>query len=168
MKIYLIGYRATGKSSVAAHLAKQLALEKISLDDEFIKEHGPIARFVEDYGWHSFRDMETQLLESASSKDDVIIDCGGGVILREKNRELLKSGKCIWLQASVETIVERLEKDGKTVDQRPSLTGRSDEVEHVLKEREPLYWEAADHMIDTDGRDMTNIVEEIVNITKNC
>lgn len=169
MKIYLIGYRATGKSSVAKMLAEELDIEMISLDDAFTKEYGPITRFVEVKGWEQFRDIESQLLESTSSKDNAIVDCGGGVILKDKNRILLKTGICIWLQASVDTIIKRLAKDARTVDQRPSLTGRSAdfEVKIVLSEREHLYREAADHIIATDDKAIYEIAGKIKRILTN-
>ena len=151
MNLVLIGYRGTGKSTVARLLASQLGLEVVSLDDEIVKQAGrSIPEIVAAHGWQYFRDLESAVTKRVCRRDRIIIDAGGGVILRPENVAALRqSGKLFWLRASVPVIVARIE--GGT--QRPALmAGKSftEEVADVLRERTPLYESAADQEIDTD------------------
>ncbi len=153
MNLVLIGYRGTGKSSVAKLLAARLGMEVVSLDQEIVRQAGrSIPEIVAADGWPAFRDLEAEVTKQVAQRDRVIIDAGGGVILRPENVDhLRRRGKLVWLRASVSVIVGRIE--GGT--QRPPLTaGRSftEEVEEVLRERTPLYEAAADYQVDTDGR----------------
>ena len=152
MNLVLIGYRGTGKSTVARLLGAQLGMEVVSLDAEIVREAGrPIGDIVAAHGWPHFRDLESSITRRTAARTGVIIDAGGGVILRPENVECLRqSGKVFWLQASVPVIVARIEHG----TERPALTaGKSftEEVEDVLRERTPLYRAAADHTIDTDA-----------------
>jgi shikimate kinase len=94
--------------------------------------------------------------------DQLIIDTGGGAIVRAENVEALKkNGTVFWLTASVETIAKRIGSD----KQRPSLTGTNsfiDEIQDVLRERTPKYQAAADHRIATDNRSVNQVVETIL------
>jgi shikimate kinase len=97
-----------------------------------------------------------------AGQDGLVIDTGGGAILRLENVEALKkTGTLFWLTASVETITKRIGRD----TQRPSLTGTKsfvDEIQDVLRERTPKYQAAADHVITTDGRSIVQIADEIL------
>jgi len=152
VNLVLIGYRGTGKSTVAALLGARLGREVVNLDAEIARRAGrSIPEIVAAHGWPHFRDLESAVTEEVSARDNLIIDAGGGVILRGKNVEnLRRSGTLFWLRASVPVIVARIE--GGT--ERPPLTeGKSftDEVAEVLRERTPLYEAAADYRIDTDA-----------------
>jgi len=159
--LVLIGYRGTGKSEVAKLLGERLGREVISLDAEIVRQEGPIPDIVAKHGWPHFRDIESAVTKRVAARDGIIIDCGGGVILRPENIEnLRRNGKLIWLRASVPVIVKRIE--GGT--QRPALTaGKSftEEVEEVLRERTPLYDAAAHAQVDTDQIDPQQVAEEV-------
>jgi len=161
MNLVLIGYRGTGKSEVAKLLAKRLGMEAVSLDAEIVRQEGPIPEIVAKHGWPHFRDIEAAVTKRVAARDGIIIDSGGGVILRQENVENLKrNGKLIWLRASVPVIVNRIESG----TQRPALTeGKTftEEVEDVLRERTPLYEAAADHQVDTDHLDAEQVAEEV-------
>jgi shikimate kinase len=161
MNLVLIGYRGTGKSAVARLLAKRLGMEVVSLDAEIVRQSGPIPDIVAQHGWPHFRDIESEVTKRVSDRDGIIVDSGGGVILRAENVENLKrNGRLIWLRASVPVIVGRIE--GGT--QRPALTeGKSftEEVEDVLRERTPLYEAAAHHHVDTDRLDAEQVAEQV-------
>ncbi len=161
--VVLIGYRGTGKSTVGKLLAARLDRSLLSTDTEIVKSAGQtIPEIVEQHGWDYFRDLESQVCQKLGARDRLIIDTGGGIILRPQNVELLKkTGTLFWLTASVETITGRISRD----TQRPSLTGAKsfvDEIQDVLRERIPKYQVAADHVIETDGRSLTQVVDEIL------
>ncbi|CUQ66286.1 shikimate kinase [Candidatus Nitrospira inopinata] len=163
MNVVLIGYRGTGKSTVGKIVASRLGRTVISTDAEVVKRAGRnIPEIVAQYGWDYFRDLESQVCRELAAGDGLVIDTGGGAILRPENVERLKqNGILFWLTASVETIVRRIGRD----KQRPSLTGTKsfvDEVEDVLRERTPKYQAAADHVIATDGRSLGQVADEIL------
>ncbi len=150
MNIVLIGYRGTGKSTIAEILGEKLSMRVIGMDAEIERRAGkPIPEIVEESGWDHFRDIESQIAADLGADDELIVDAGGGVIVRPQNIESLKkNGMIFWLVADEETIVERI-KDGT---QRPSLSGSKtfvEEVAEILTERKPKYEAAADHAIDT-------------------
>jgi shikimate kinase len=151
MNLVLIGYRGTGKSRVGALLSKRLGLPYIAMDAAVVARAGlTIPEIVERYGWVGFRDLESQEAQELGSRDNLIIDTGGGVVERPGNIEMLQqNARIFWLKASVDTIVARIRRD----DQRPALTkGKSftEEVAEVLERRTPLYRAAAHHEIETD------------------
>jgi shikimate kinase len=152
MNLVLIGYRGTGKSTVARLLADPLAMAVVSLDQEIVRDAGcSIPEIVAQHGWPYFRDLEAKITKRFSERDNIIIDAGGGVILRPQNVEnLRRNGKLFWLRASIPVIVARIEGGSE----RPALTAGktfTEEVEDVLRERTPLYAAAADHHVDTDA-----------------
>jgi shikimate kinase len=165
MNIVLIGYRGTGKSTVGRLLASRLGRELVSTDAEIIKraQHS-IPEIVAQKGWEHFRDLESDICREFASRDQLVIDTGGGAILRAQNVEALKkNGTVFWLTASVETIAKRIGSN----NQRPSLTGTKsfvDEIQDVLWERTPKYQAAADHSIATDNRSVNQLVETILTL----
>lgn len=165
MNLVLIGYRGTGKSTVAKLLAKKLGMQVVSLDQEIVRHAGcSIPEIVKEHGWPHFRDVEAQITKQFAAKDNLILDAGGGVILRPQNVEnLRRNGKLFWLRASVPAIVARIEGGSE----RPALTaGKSftEEVEDVLRERTPLYEAAAHHRVETDQRSPEHVATEILSL----
>ena len=162
MNIVLIGYRGTGKSTVARLLAARLGRELVSTDAEIVKRaERTIPEIVAQEGWEYFRDLESDICKELAVRDQLVIDTGGGAILRAQNVEALKkTGTVFWLTASVETIAKRIGGD----NQRPSLTGTKsfvDEIRDVLRERAPKYQAAADHVVMTDNRSIIQLVEAL-------
>jgi shikimate kinase len=164
MNIILIGYRGTGKSTVGKILAEKTGLKLKNLDQMIIDKAGMgVPQIVENHGWDHFRDIESEVALEVCKQDSQIIDCGGGIIIREKNREILKnSGPVFWLTASIQVIIDRI-SDGA---QRPSLTRKSftDEVKDVLEERLPMYKDCSNHEIDTEKNQPKDSAKEIMNI----
>jgi len=159
MNIVLIGYRGTGKSTVGKVLAAKLGRELISTDREIVKRAGrSIPEIVAEHGWEHFRDLESDVCRDLGGRDNLVIDTGGGAILRPQNVAVFKKhGTLFWLTATVETIVSRIGHDS----QRPSLSGTKtfvEEIHEVLEERTPKYQAAADHVIPTDGRSINQLV----------
>ena len=165
MNIVLIGYRGTGKSTVGRLLAARLGRELVSTDAEIVKRaQRTIPEIVAQEGWEYFRDLESDICRELASRNQLVIDTGGGAILRAQNVEALKKNAIVfWLTASVETIVKRIGGD----NQRPSLTGTKsfvDEIQGVLRERMPKYQAAADHVIPTDDRSINQLVETLLTL----
>jgi len=165
MNIVLIGYRGTGKSTVGRALAAKLGRAVVSTDQEIVRRAGrTIPQIVADHGWEYFRDLESEVCKDLAGRNNLIIDTGGGAILRQKNVAALKqNGLLFWLTASVETIATRIGRD----TQRPSLTGTKsfvEEIQDVLSERTPSYQAAADHTLSTDGRSVNQLVENILHV----
>ncbi len=163
MNIVLIGYRGTGKSSVATMLAGRLRWERISTDTEIIaRAKQSIPEIVKTFGWDYFRDLESEVCRNVGGKDRLIIDTGGGAILRPKNVEALNTnGRLFWLTAEISTIQARIGGD----TQRPSLTGTKsfiEEIAEVLEERGPKYRSAADHVIPTDHQSVVQVTDTIL------
>lgn len=163
MNIVLIGYRGTGKSAVGKILAEKTGREYISTDEKIVEKAGmSIPMIVGKNGWTHFRDMESLVAAEVSSLSGVVIDTGGGMILREENvNHLKKSGRLILLTASLEKIVERIEADPN----RPPLKeGMSflDEQKKVLEERNPIYHAIADFTVDTTEEPIPMCVEKII------
>jgi shikimate kinase len=165
VNLVLVGYRGTGKSSIAQHLGRKLHFEVVSLDAEIVRSAGAsVPEIVAAHGWDHFRDLEESMCRTWGAREGLVIDCGGGVVEREANLESLRTnGLIFWLKASTATIVSRIGGDS----QRPSLTGTksfTEEVEEVLTRRAPLYRRFARHEIDTDGRWVEEIASEIFDV----
>ncbi|MDH3972916.1 MAG: shikimate kinase [Deltaproteobacteria bacterium] len=165
MNIVLIGYRGTGKSEVSTLLSQKSGMKCIGMDAEIVRIAAmPIPEIVEKYGWPGFRDRESELARDLSGQDNLIIDCGGGIIERAENIETLKNNAIIvWLKASVDTIVTRITGDRS----RPALTeGKTftEEVAEVLERRTPLYHGASEYEIDTDNLTPEQVAERIIEV----
>ncbi|NGZ03237.1 MAG: shikimate kinase [Nitrospira sp. WS238] len=163
MNVVLIGYRGTGKSSVGKVLAERLDRPLLSTDAEVVRLAGQtIPAIVEQHGWEYFRDLESKVCQELAGQNGLIIDTGGGAILRSQNVDVFKqTGRLFWLTASVETIAKRIGSD----TQRPSLTGTKsfvDEIRDVLQDRLPKYQAAGDYVIETEGRSLSQVADEIL------
>jgi shikimate kinase len=163
MNIVLIGYRGTGKSTVGKVLADRLGRRVVSTDAEVVKGAGQtIPEIVAKHGWEYFRELESEVCRQLAGQDGLVIDTGGGAVLRPQNVDALTTtGTLFWLTASVPTIAARIGGD----TQRPSLTGAksfTDEIEEVLRERTPVYQAAAHHVVATENRSIAQIAEDIL------
>jgi len=166
MNIVLIGYRGTGKTSVAQHLALRLGRPWVDADVEVELAAGkPIAGIFHEDGESFFRDLESEVLLRLLGDDNQVIALGGGAILRPENRQRLHNlESVVWLKASPDSIHCRLASDPATIKQRPNLTadGGMSEIIQVLAEREALYHECAGVQVDTENKDIADVAEEII------
>lgn len=166
-RVTLVGYRGTGKSTVAALLADRLGAAWCDADAVLEDRIGSsIAALVGSRGEAAFRDVETEVLRDTLPAFTGVLATGGGVVLRPENRRLLRDrGRpVVWLTAPAEVIRQRLAADPTTAARRPALNGGNplDEVAASLHAREPLYREVADVVFDTAAEPPALVAERIL------
>jgi shikimate kinase len=166
VRLYLIGPRGSGKTTVGRLLAERLGYQFADADIELEARAGKsIADIFAAEGEEGFRRREAALVAELAGLDRHVIPCGGGVVLRPENRALLRTtGFCIWLTGEPATFYARLESDPATACRRPALTELSEaaEMERIVREREPLYREVAHLTVATDGVSPEYIVSTIL------
>jgi shikimate kinase len=164
--LVLIGYRATGKTSVGARLAEALDRPFVDLDQVLVREAGrSVADIVAQGGWPEFRRLEKELVARYQDARGLVLATGGGVVLDPDNVAALREhGILIWLIADPAAIQARLAQDQPRDANRPSLTGKDTvrEVLEVLEARAPLYQAAADMSVDTTHRSVFQVVELVL------
>jgi shikimate kinase len=166
-RIFLVGYRGAGKSTVARRLGERLGWDWLDADDFLEKKHGcSIREIFEAEGEAGFRDKESAALAELCGRQRLVIATGGGVVLREANRELLRRNSAvIWLQTDAATILARLRADPASAERRPPLTEHDplEEIETLLAAREPFYRQCADLTVDAGRGSPEDVVVRIVN-----
>ncbi|UQS86019.1 shikimate kinase (plasmid) [Nicoliella spurrieriana] len=164
MKLILIGFMGSGKSTIADALSHKLAIEHHDLDQLIEKQSGfKIPAYFEQFGEAQFREFEHQTLIDALELDG-IVSTGGGTPVQDANFDLLVQHPTptVFLNATDETVLKRLLKDD--VESRPlfqelGATGLI-ELKHA---RQPKYEQLADIIIDVNDKTPAQIVDEIVN-----
>ncbi len=160
--LYLIGLRGCGKTTLGQAMAQRLGWDFVDTD-AYIQEKAAtsIARMVEEHGWDFFRHAESEALK-AVSQPYTVIATGGGMVLRQENREFMQAqGTVVFLSASPVLLYERIYADPKQ-GQRPALTDLAplQEMEKMLQERLPLYTSTAHHTLDAT-KSVSAMVEDI-------
>jgi len=162
--IFLVGARASGKTSVGFKLAEVLAYDFVDTDAWIREKEGlSVAEIVARSGWPGFRELESAALREAGRASRRVVATGGGVILAEANRAFMRAGgQVFYLAAPAEILAARLAAAPEN-GQRPSLTGRpaAEEAAQVLAEREPLYLAAAHRVIRAEAP-LERVVAEIL------
>lgn len=164
MNLYLIGYRGTGKSTVARLIAEKLGRPCFDADAVIEEQAGrSIRQIFAQEGEAGFRDRESAVLQSLASQRNAVVATGGGVILREPNRRLLRTGRVIWLTAPPACLWQRLQTDQTTAERRPNLSrGGLSEIEELLRVRQPLYQECAACVVETENRTPAAVADLVV------
>jgi shikimate kinase len=163
--LFLIGPRGSGKTTVARLLAARLDWDW--RDADLVLE-GRCGRSIREVfaaeGEAGFRERESAVLADLCGLRRHVVATGGGVVLREANRALLRaSGRTVYLTADADTLWQRLRGDPATAERRPALTvGGREEVVQVLSAREPLYRQCADLIVHTAGRGPEDVIAEIL------
>ena len=145
MNAVLIGYRGCGKSTIGRKLADRLWCRFVDIDQLIVEKAGKSIReiFAQD-GEERFRDLETEVLREVLPKGDHVLGLGGGTVMREQNRQLIRESgaKVFYLRCDAEELLRRIQADAKIADSRPNLTdlgGGIEEIRHLLSIREPIY-----------------------------
>lgn len=144
--IFIIGYMACGKTTFGKALARETGREFIDLDF-YIEQrfHKTVSAIFEEYGEKEFRRRESAMLREAGEFEGVVVACGGGTPCFNGNMDfMLSKGKVVFLEASVERMLERLVANSS---RRPLMAGKSREeiretIERGLAERLPYYTRA--------------------------
>ena len=160
--LYLTGFMGSGKSAAARALHALCGMPLLEMDEEIAAEEGmSIPKIFRVRGEQYFRGLETAFLERMKERSGTIVSCGGGVPLRPENVERMRqTGRIVLLQASPETILERVIHDNG----RPLLADRKtpEGIRTLLEERRPAYEAAASLVIDTDGKSVQEVCREIM------
>lgn len=161
VSVFLIGPMGAGKSAVGRRLAHLLKRDFYDSDDEIERRTGVDIPFIfEKEGEAGFRRRERQVVAELSALPGIVLATGGGVVLDEENRrDLTVSGTVVYLHASVDQQLRRTRRGRgrpllETEDPRQRL-------EDLMTVREPLYRAMADYVVDTNGRKVTAVAEEI-------
>ena len=160
--IFLIGFMGAGKSTISDYLKNALAMDVVEMDQCIVERQGmSISDIFETYGEEYFRELETNLLIEMQSQSNVVVSCGGGVPMRERNVvEMKKNGRVVLLTAKPETILERV----KDNHDRPLLENNKTVpfIADLMEKRRAKYEAAADIVIETDGKSELEICEEMI------
>ena len=160
--IYLIGLMGAGKTTIGRQLARALDMPFYDSDKAIEDKTGvDIPTIFEFEGEEGFRNREQKMIEQLSGLNGVVLATGGGVILREQNRELLKTnGFVVYLQCPVDRILQRTRRD----KQRPLLQTENprERIKLLLEQRETLYLSCSDYKVDTGKMQSKEAVKRII------
>ena len=160
--IALVGMPGSGKSTVGRHLARLLGWRFIDSDHEIERQiGGPIRAYFEQHGEAAFRDLEQQSIADLCQQTGAVLATGGGAVLREANRQALKSGcEVVYLRSTPEELFRRLRHD----TQRPLLQVKDPlrRLRDLYRERDPLYRDAADYVIETGRPSVPTLVNMVL------
>ena len=164
--IALIGFMATGKTTVGKILANKLGdpyrhIEMDLMIEEFSGK--AIPEIFSQNGEKKFRKLERSICKKISKLDKMIISCGGGVVLDERNvKDLRKNAIIVHLKSSLESIYDRIIKNGINLRPVANRGNSKEEITRIYNIRIPLYQKAADFEVDTNDKDIKEIIKEIL------
>ncbi|WP_203361770.1 shikimate kinase [Bacillus sp. REN10] len=159
--IFMTGFMGTGKTTIGQLLADQLQMPVIDTDVYIEQQEGiTIAEIFEQKGEAYFRELETAVLEKLSTNEQKVVTTGGGIIMKEKNRQLMKQcGTVVFLETDLAVIFERLRGDTS----RPLIQNQErSRIEELYESRLPLYREAADVIIHTTNQTAEQVAQEVM------
>lgn len=165
--IILIGFMGTGKTTIGFKLANHLERNFIDIDKEIeLKEKLSINEIFSSKGENYFRQVETDVLNRVTNCNmPSVISTGGGIILTEENRSAMNNSLVILLTAAPETIYNRIKEDSS----RPLLNDKNNllsQISTILEQRERIYKEISDYIIDTERKDVNETVSLILKYIK--
>lgn len=171
MKIALVGFRATGKSTIGKILSAKLGFRFVDLDTLIQKSiKMSITKFFEIHSESKFRSIESQFLQKFSRFNNIVLSCGGGVVLRKKNLQILKKNFLVfYLYAKPYVILKRILSDKKSASLRPPLTNKclKNEILKLYNLRKPLYEKIANFKVNTSNSSINYVSKLILNYIKN-
>lgn len=155
MAIVLVGPMGAGKTTLGKRLAKKHDLRFADTDRLVAAKHGSITRIFEKQGEEKFRELETRYLETALRDFDVVAT-GGGVVLSERNREMLIGHTVVFLDTSAESVLGKI-----NLDKRPLLKSNPDSWQRIYDQRLPLYESTSQRKLFTGNRPIKTLLKEL-------
>lgn len=153
--IVLIGPMGSGKTTLGKRLAKELGLEFCDTDKMLAKDHGSITKIFEERGEAYFRQLETEYLELALQSSGVVAT-GGGIVLSERNRELLSGNLVVFLETDSDHVLSKI-----NLSKRPLLKDNPNRWQEIFDERKPLYEAVATATLYTGGKSIKGLIESL-------
>jgi len=164
--IALIGFMGVGKSIISNKLASLLNKRVVSTDTLIEKKQNmTIAQIFESQGEEYFRKLEREIVQDIKDMQNVVVDCGGGIVLNQDNiDDLKKNCLLVHLSASCEAILKRVQQ----YKHRPLLNVKDPKsmIEQLLEERQSFY-EQADLSINTENKSVDQVCQELKEVIKN-
>ena len=161
--VFFVGFMGAGKTSVARKLARRAGVAAVDMDT-FIERRCDmkVKDIFAESGEAGFRAIETDVLRELACGEPRLVSCGGGVVLAQVNREILKEhGFVVYLKVTAAEAASRI----SDVSTRP-LFGDLEQAQRVIESRLPLYEEVADITIDTAGRGSGAVSREVFALLK--
>ena len=162
--IFIIGSMGSGKTSIGKILAKNNHLSFLDTDHEIIRGCGySIPDIFEKFGEEHFRNLETEQLRKMDTIENHVISTGGGIVLKDDNKKLMKSlGLIIFLDINIDSQVDRV----KNRKNRPLLDNKNlkDNLLSLKKIRDPIYKKISNYIIDVSGKERNQVINEIQKI----
>ncbi len=165
--VALIGFMGVGKTAVGQALAEKLNKEFVELDSLIEHKAGKsIPEIFQQDGEIAFRELEIEVTKEVAKGKNLVIACGGGVVLNKINIDRLRNeSRIVYLTASPRIVLKRILNDG---EERPLLStpNKAWEIQELLKFRKPFYERAADIKINTSKLDIDSVAEQIISKLK--
>lgn len=161
--VFFIGFMGAGKTSVARKLARMCGVASVDMDTYLERREGrKVKEIFAESGEEGFRAIETDVLRELMGKDPLLVSCGGGVITRPENRELLEEGGfVVFLYVDVDEAASRIsDKSSRPLFQDLEAARRRNE------ERLPHYQAVANVTVDTSGKGVSSIAHEVKRLLK--
>ena len=150
-----------GKSTIGKLLSNNMKISFVDTDEEVEKHFNmPINNIFDKYGEEGFREIESLILEKSK---DSIVACGGGIVLKKKNRDFIKeNGKCLLLLSNINVLADRLSSENN----RPLLNDGiiEEQLEQIWEQRKDLYYNLADQVIEINDKSKKQITDYIIGV----
>ena len=161
--IILVGPMGSGKTTIGRRLSERLSLDFFDSDHEIVNTTGVSIDHIFDVeGEKGFRTRESDVLKKLCNMPNIVLATGGGAVILEENRELMKkASSIIYLSSSVDQILRRTAKS-KTRPLLEKSNNRRKTITDIVEARDPLYREVSSNIIDTNGKKLNEVINEII------
>ena len=163
--IILVGPMGSGKTTIGRRLSERLSLDFFDSDHEIVNTTGVSIDHIFDVeGEKGFRARESDVLKKLCNMANIVLATGGGAVILEENRELMKkASSIIYLSSSVDQILRRTAKS-KTRPLLEKSNNRRKTITDIVEARDPLYREVSSHIINTNGKKLNEVIDEIIEV----